>query len=137
MTVQSSAPTHRVGSAETRRGLAPSRLKALLSTLEDERAFRRAQLAQLTGGGAGELVPDARSDSDSRAAAIARQTVNEVIAAGARRTLNDIDLALTRIGTGAYGRCLRCDAAMPSAVLDAVPWASLCPGCHRARDGRG
>lgn len=43
-----------------------------------------------------------------------------------------IDRALTRIGTGAYGRCERCGQGIPVARLQAVPTTTTCLGCGEA-----
>lgn len=122
MSIQSSAPLCRVGPAGWGSGLAPLRLPtlhALQRIMEDQRAFRRAQLSQLSGEGAVEP---------------ARQAVNDIIAAGARRVLEEIECALRKLGTGEYGSCCGCGVAIPSTVLSAVPWAPLCPECHLAGD---
>jgi DnaK suppressor protein len=41
-------------------------------------------------------------------------------------TVADIDQALERIDTGAYGRCVACGDLIPAERLQAVPWASRC-----------
>ena len=121
MTIQSSALTHRADPAGPARRVEPWRLQILQWIMEDQLAFRRVQLAQL----AAEV-----------AVGPVRQAVNDIIASGARRTLDEIERALLRLRTGEYGSCVACGADIPSLVLDVVPWAAWCPDCHRARDQR-
>jgi DnaK suppressor protein len=46
-----------------------------------------------------------------------------------RNILSQIELALGRMKSGAYGVCDSCDAAIPNARLNAVPWARWCLQC--------
>ncbi len=46
-----------------------------------------------------------------------------------RRTLKEIESALTRMQKGEYGMCDSCGVAIPKARLDALPWARLCIHC--------
>ena len=43
----------------------------------------------------------------------------------------EIQFALQRLETGAYGVCLGCDKQIGSRRLRAVPWASMCAACER------
>lgn len=45
-----------------------------------------------------------------------------------------IDLALTRIETGSYGRCQGCGNDIPVARLQALPTATTCLACGVARE---
>ncbi len=45
-----------------------------------------------------------------------------------------IDLALTRIETGSYGRCQGCGNDIPVARLQALPSATTCLACGVARE---
>lgn len=47
-----------------------------------------------------------------------------------RQLLNLIDEALERIEEGEYGKCVRCEEALPDKRLDAVPWARHCVRCQ-------
>jgi DnaK suppressor protein len=49
--------------------------------------------------------------------------------------IEEIDRALARIGSGDYGRCLECEAAIPPARLRAVPATETCVAC--AAKGKG
>lgn len=50
----------------------------------------------------------------------------------AKREIEAIDLALTRIKAGSYGRCVGCGKDIPVARLQAVPTASTCLACGEA-----
>ena len=91
-----------------------SRLPVLPAALEQQRDFRREQLTQVdrdqrtcrsprTNGAAGQ----------DHEAVLARRVVEALVAAGARRALADIELALVRMRTGHYGYC-RTRGAVPS-----------------------
>ncbi len=48
--------------------------------------------------------------------------------------LYQIDEALKRIDEGAYGVCLQCNKPIVMSRLKAVPYASLCINCQRAKE---
>jgi DnaK suppressor protein len=45
--------------------------------------------------------------------------------------LGDVEAALRRIDSGAYGRCIHCRAVIDEARLNAIPYASQCIACAR------
>jgi RNA polymerase-binding transcription factor DksA len=92
-------------------------LPALRARLEEQRQFRLEQLAALA---------EPTLDADGH------REVAEVLAAGARQALADIETALERIGTGRYGTCLRCGAPIPLERLDIIPETGLCVDCQRS-----
>lgn len=51
-----------------------------------------------------------------------------------KREIEAIDLALTRIETGLYGRCQCCGKDIPVARLQALPTATTCLVCGKARE---
>jgi DnaK suppressor protein len=51
-----------------------------------------------------------------------------------KREIEAIDLALTRIETGSYGRCQGCGKDIPVARLQAVPTTTSCLVCGEARE---
>lgn len=108
-----------------------SRLPSLRATLEEQHLFRREQLAHLEARSR-QQVP---SDPGAREAVLALREVDELLAAGARRALTDIELALVRMHTGRYGDCRSCGDAIPLTLLEAIPKTTLCLGC-RHRDER-
>lgn len=50
----------------------------------------------------------------------------------AKREIEAIDRALTKIETDSYGRCERCGQDIPVARLQAIPWAATCLACGEA-----
>ena len=59
------------------------------------------------------------------------------LAACAYETVREIDRALTRIASGTYGFCERCDQAIPYRRLRALPATPLCFDCmNRTHPGR-
>ncbi len=91
-----------------------------------QRAFRRDQLERLAHG-----VRRSRPSTE------ADQEVDRTLRAGARSALAEIELALARMRTGTYGRCLTCGTTLPLERLELVPHAALCMSCQQARDGIG
>ncbi|MDQ2937013.1 MAG: TraR/DksA C4-type zinc finger protein [Acidobacteriota bacterium] len=47
-----------------------------------------------------------------------------------RQLLNLIDEALVRMDDSGYGKCIRCEQALPEKRLEAVPWARHCVRCQ-------
>ena len=58
------------------------------------------------------------------------------IATAEQKLIYAIDEALKRIEEKTYGNCLDCDKPIASRRLKAVPYASLCIACQRARESR-
>lgn len=52
-----------------------------------------------------------------------------VLSAQALAAVNEIDWALEKIASGAYGQCERCGQQIPEARLQALPHATLCVAC--------
>jgi DnaK suppressor protein len=52
----------------------------------------------------------------------------------AKREIEAIDLALTRIEAGSYGRCEGCGKDIPVARLEALPTATTCLPCSEASE---
>jgi RNA polymerase-binding transcription factor DksA len=100
--------------------------------LEEQRRFRRDQLAQLASLDrqaqfdiVGRHVEDLDASADS-----ARMEVSAAVAAAARQALYDVEEALERIDAGQYGHCTQCDADIPVERLRAIPQAGLCMRCQ-------
>lgn len=51
--------------------------------------------------------------------------------------LRAVEAALARIGTGKYGRCLKCGKRIPEERLNAIPYAVLCIDCKNQEEGPG
>jgi DnaK suppressor protein len=102
-------------------------LPALCEALQQQRRFRIEQLAEMADGGAGAVVIPA----DPRA------QVAQALRAGAAVALADAETALHRMATGTYGRCRRCDAAIPLERLEILPSATLCMTCQGGQEVDG
>jgi len=115
------------------------RLPAPRARLEQHRRFRREQLAQLDAHARGHEFQEGRgrADDPDRGPVSALREVDAIVAAGARRALADIDVALGRMRTGRYGRCRECGDGIPLAVLEAVPKTTVCLGCQRRGEHGG
>ncbi|HTC61953.1 MAG TPA: TraR/DksA family transcriptional regulator [Candidatus Saccharimonadales bacterium] len=71
-------------------------------------------------------------DLDDEAAAAVENATKDMLAVTLereRRTLNEVELALTRLKKGEYGVCDHCGTEIPKARLEALPWARLCVHC--------
>jgi DnaK suppressor protein len=47
-------------------------------------------------------------------------------------TIGEIDAALARLDAGTFGRCTRCQAAIPEERLELRPFAGTCVACSSA-----
>jgi DnaK suppressor protein len=92
----------------------PAQLAMFRAQLEEQRAFRVAQLDELRA-----IDPDHTSD------------VTDVLAAGARAALLDVLSALHRMDTGRYGTCTECGARLPVERLEILPQVGECVPCRR------
>jgi len=61
----------------------------------------------------------------------------EAIGAQELKRLKLIDSALTRIGQGRYGTCIKCGVRIPRERLEALPYALMCVGCKSRDERRG
>jgi DnaK suppressor protein len=113
-------------------------LPVLRAVLERQLRFRRDQLSQLDQRGEGLEPSFGAEPADARdaTATLALREVNALVAAGARRALTDIELALERMRQGRYGRCRSCGIPIPLAVLEAVPKTTLCLKCQSRSTSR-
>ena len=50
--------------------------------------------------------------------------------ATARRAIEEVNAALSRIADGSYGRCERCTGPIPAERLEILPHARLCVPCQ-------
>jgi DnaK suppressor protein len=113
-----------------------SLLPVLRAELERRRHFRREQLALLNANGeTQDLAHGYATNGPDVEAAQARREVDALVAAGARRALADIDLALARMHTGRYGSCRSCASSIPVVVLEAIPKTTRCLACQQWGEG--
>jgi DnaK suppressor protein len=104
---------------------------ALLAQLEAYRA-RLAQLehtlADLAAEPASMDSPDEEDAGDADGSNVERDRL-AALALTARRGIEGVQAALTRVAAGTYGVCERCGQRIPDARLEAVPEATHCVGC--------
>jgi RNA polymerase-binding transcription factor len=105
-------------------------LPTLRKELEKLRDFRHEQLGHLLAHEKNRTSLVGYGPRAGGDAARALDEVRDMVTAGARHALVDIELALTRMNDGNYGRCRACDTAIPLAVLTAIPTTTLCRSCH-------
>lgn len=131
--VRSAASTRNGVLAERRGDALVSRLPVLGAALEEQRDFRREQLAHVDmhRPTPGSPVTNDAANRGLYAVPVLRE-VEALITAGARRALADIELALARMHTGHYGYCRRCGTGIPLVVLEAIPTTTVCLACQQS-----
>src|SRR5215472_11775138 len=99
-------------------------------SVEKALILQRDQLAARIIGRINEVHIE-REPDDSIAMATDRATEDMVVATlnRERRTLEEIQEALSRIRKGEYGICASCQEPIAQARLNALPWARLCVRC--------
>lgn len=103
-------------------------IQGLRTTLEQERESLRAQLTEL-GYGA-QLVYDPNFADSSQVTA--ERGENEALVQKLVAGLADVEHALAKFGTDAYGVCENCHKPIADARLEARPEARLCIDCAAA-----
>jgi len=104
--------------------------RKLFNALEKQLASQRDELRRRIDRHRMDAVMDRELDDETAAAV--ENVSRDMLAATLereRRTLGEIESALTRMQKGEYGTCCRCGVAIPKARLDALPWARLCIHC--------
>lgn len=109
-------------------GLPPAELAALRAVLDEQRAFRLDQLAQLGH------TASARALRARERKAASQLEVHVRLCASARMVLADVEAALDRMDNGDYGTCRRCGHPVALPRLRIVPQARYCAPCHRLRE---
>lgn len=100
------------------------------SVLEKELASQRNDLRMRIDRHRMDVVID--RDLDDEVAAAVDNVSRDLLVANLereRRTLKEIESALTRMEKGEYGVCDSCGVTIPKARLDALPWARRCIHC--------
>jgi RNA polymerase-binding transcription factor DksA len=103
-----------------------------------ERADTVARLAALTRDVDGIVASRASvsvdDEHDPEGATLAYERAHaSALAAQAQLRLDELDEALARLASGAYGRCERCGEPIPVERLRARPAARTCVGCATGR----
>lgn len=79
---------------------------------------------------------DGINDLGETASHMEQSDLHSQLAALESRELSQIDVAIQKIRKGTYGRCDRCQKAIPLARLRALPFTSSCIECQRKREAR-
>jgi DnaK suppressor protein len=95
---------------------------AVRTSLTEDFAFQTARLKELT---------EINADTGDPAQAHDRAA----LLADTRRSLELITGALQRIAEGTYGRCERCESAIPAERLRVLPYARFCVPCQQKHHG--
>ena len=115
--------------------LPPADLERVRNELEARRTALRIEVrAQLKGSGDDRVVGLANRLHENDDWAVA-DALAELDIAGTTHVLNElteVDAALARMRSGAYGDCIDCGAAIAAARLVAYPTALRCIGCQAA-----
>jgi RNA polymerase-binding transcription factor DksA len=105
------------------------RLEELLGRLRRDESRVMGEALQPAGGESGgglSNVPVHLADLGTHAA---EEDVNFSLAENEAGIIEQIDLALARIGQGTFGRCEGCGKDIPKERLEAVPYTRYCVGC--------
>lgn len=95
--------------------------------LERERERARQQIARPLPT----AMTSPQADALDCAADLSLWTIAQATHLAARRRLAQVEMALARLETGAYGICQRCGEPIDVARLEVLPAATLCVGCQR------
>ncbi len=100
---------------------------------------RRDALRKALAGDLSELneLNQGTGDVADFALDIAHEEISSQLAEAESRELVQIDNALDRMSSGTYGRCEGCNRPIPTARLNALPYATLCIECQREEEGVG
>ncbi len=87
-----------------------------------------AAAEELSHAGEAPDLGDEQGFAEADSLSVERDRILSLTAAG-RRRIEEIDAALVRLDTGAYGGCRSCRRPIPVARLEAVPEATQCVAC--------
>lgn len=103
------------------------RLRDMLIMRRDQEEVLAGERIETADALAGQLDPDS----------ILEREIAEASAARARRAVEEIDDALSRMDEGSYGICEVCGRPIPVARLEVMPYARTCAGCAAEQEQRG
>lgn len=104
----------------------------LIAKLDKTLREKRDRLRQTIGGMTRQGQQDAYlGDMADRAVSTANLEVRATLTAAGNNELAMINDAIKRIQDGTYGICGGCGRPIPTARLEALPFASLCVNCQR------
>lgn len=108
-------------------------------TLTSERERIRAAVENLRGENLGTVEDETGDETADQhladaATAMHDRELDYGLADDEEEILGEIDAALARIDAGTFGVCTNCGKPIGLDRLEALPWASLCIECARARE---
>jgi RNA polymerase-binding protein DksA len=112
------------------------RLQKLLTRIgRSQTALREESMLGTGGEGGGGLsdVPLHPADLGNRAT---EEETSLLLLENEERLIQEINLALSRLNAGTYGRCETCRKNIAKERLDAVPYARRCIHCAREEEQR-
>lgn len=107
--------------------------KDFLLKMRDTLIQRRDALRRALAGDLSVLTP-LTNQSDDDALDAAQDEISAKLAEVEQQEIANIDAALERMRSGTYGRCEDCRGTIPLGRLNAVPFATTCIECQRARE---
>jgi len=111
-----------MGHAEIERRLR-KQLQAVVVGLSQASTANRSESTSERQATRGDLVEDAQAVEAREGGQLARERL--------ARQAKSLLLALQRLETGSYGRCVECDDAIGAARLRAIPSATRCLACQQ------
>ncbi len=122
-----------IGQERTRqpRGMEGQRRALLALRARLQGNLIRTAEASLSGGSETTV---ASLDTVDCASEVIEQNLAVSLLGSATVTLDQIETALHRMDEGNYDRCLECNARIPTARLEAVPYATRCVQCAASQE---
>lgn len=113
--------------------------KEVLKSMKDVLVQRRVALQQAIAGDDSLLkeLTQAGGDIVDFASDTSFGELSSQIAEVESRELRAVDVALTRMQEGKYGKCEACNCDIPVARLQVLPYATFCIECKRKAEKAG
>jgi DnaK suppressor protein len=103
--------------------------------LELQRAELSGELERLTAVPLDPMTPVSFGKRVGDGTTEAVERINKVgVADSLASKLKDVERALAKFDEGSYGECDSCGLPIPSARLEAMPWATLCVDCSASKN---
>lgn len=102
----------------------------LMSRREELRAAVQRSQEQVRGS---DVTGDAKDEGDRAASAYEKEFLFHV-SNDNRQALNNVEVALARIGKGDFGICVACGEDIEKKRLKALPWARYCLVCQDKKE---
>ena len=114
------------GGANARSAASVERLEAARRRLEAEISDLEGELAEIAA--TTKESPDDEHDAEGPTVGFERARVGSLLAR-ARQAATELERALSRVGAGSYGLCLRCGRPIAPERLEALPATRWCVSC--------